>query len=831
MPPVGRGESLLQLVALTSFAVAQPLLDMLGRYAEFLVAHQLTASELILLTAGIVLGPPLVLWLLVRLAAAMSARLGAALQLLLIASLVSLLMVQLLSRAAGLGAAPALAGALAAGVIAARSVQRRTAVRKFLSLAAVASLVFALDFLLSSSASRLLRQPAAAVPEAPATSTSSSASSRSDQATPLVLVVFDELPLATLLGVDGTIDAERFPHFAALAADAVFYSQATTVAAGTAYAVPALLTGRYPLEQRLPTHLDYPQNLFTLLAGSYQLHAHETLTRLCPQSLCGWQRPPVADRLRSLFSDLRLIFLRLVVPAGLATELPPITDGWRDFAAVRRPLVRGGVLGVERSALLDIPGLVASYLDEITADRSTLHYLHLELPHIPWRYLPSGIEYGPVSRSNFARGIGENTVWLDDDWLITLALQRHIAQVMYADQLLGRLVATLRAQRLYDDALLIVTADHGLSFQIGEPGRRLTENNVPEVAAVPLIVRAPAGKRGRQNVAPVELIDILPTITEVAGLPAPPAIDGRSLLDPGYAGRQNKKLSAPIENRRLVVPSRRIAAATLSAAKRIALAFPEPGLDGLFRIGPALDLLGRPAAELAQKVTGKVGVALTQPWLFTAVDLGSGFLPAQVEGTLRTGAEDPGRRQLVIAVNGIVRAVTHSGPERGAERFSALIPERSFVAGTNQVQIFVLEQGADGEPLLVPTIDRSGPKYALLRAPNGAVIGIEASNNTGCRLAAEAVVGEAHQRGLSFWGQARDPSGSAPVVVIMAFVADTLVWAGPTSERSSDDANPDFIFGLTRPLIPQGDASKLRLFGVIGDRCTELQIIVHGNDS
>ena len=63
---------------------------------------------------------------------------------------------------------------------------------------------------------------------------------------PIVHVVFDELPLSTLVGADGDIDAKLFPNFARLARASTWYRNATTVNDLTAAAVPAQLTGEQP---------------------------------------------------------------------------------------------------------------------------------------------------------------------------------------------------------------------------------------------------------------------------------------------------------------------------------------------------------------------------------------------------------------------------------------------------------------------------------------------------------------------------------------------------------------------------------------------------------
>ncbi|MDZ4857720.1 MAG: sulfatase [Candidatus Hydrogenedentes bacterium] len=96
------------------------------------------------------------------------------------------------------------------------------------------------------------------------------------------------------------------------------------------------------------------------------------------------------------------------------------------------------------------------------------------------------------------------------------------------DHGVGELLDKLRALGVYDDAIIVITADHGEQF--GENGEFLHEHVYEASAQVPLLVRFPKGAHGGTRVpAMTGLIDIMPTILEVAMLETPDA-DGQSLL-------------------------------------------------------------------------------------------------------------------------------------------------------------------------------------------------------------------------------------------------------------------------------------------------------------
>lgn len=109
------------------------------------------------------------------------------------------------------------------------------------------------------------------------------------------------------------------------------------------------------------------------------------------------------------------------------------------------------------------------------------------------------------------------------------------AEVAYADHLVGRLLDHLRSKGLYDAATIVLFSDHGEG--LGDHGE--DEHGIflyRETIRVPLIIKLPGSKdAGRRVTAPVQHIDLVPTVLALAGQArnsgvAPPAGRGRSLL-------------------------------------------------------------------------------------------------------------------------------------------------------------------------------------------------------------------------------------------------------------------------------------------------------------
>lgn len=105
------------------------------------------------------------------------------------------------------------------------------------------------------------------------------------------------------------------------------------------------------------------------------------------------------------------------------------------------------------------------------------------------------------------------------------------SEIRYTDDHLGALFAALRERGLYDDALIVLFADHGEAF--GERDDRWighTKTVWQEQLHVPLIVKLPGNQHGGTEVStPVGVVDIAPTVTALLGLSWPGATDGVAL--------------------------------------------------------------------------------------------------------------------------------------------------------------------------------------------------------------------------------------------------------------------------------------------------------------
>ena len=104
----------------------------------------------------------------------------------------------------------------------------------------------------------------------------------------------------------------------------------------------------------------------------------------------------------------------------------------------------------------------------------------------------------------------------------------YFGAVSFMDRQFGRVLAELDRLRLRDNTIVVFVSDHG--YLLGEHHMWKKSKLWEEAIRVPLIISAPGKKQGVQCDHFVELVDLYPTLTQLAGLPPDPGAQGQSLL-------------------------------------------------------------------------------------------------------------------------------------------------------------------------------------------------------------------------------------------------------------------------------------------------------------
>ena len=317
----------------------------------------------------------------------------------------------------------------------------------------------------------------------------------------VLIVVVDTLRADRLGAVDAS--SSLMPFLDGVAARGVVFRRAYAPSSWTVPSVASLLTSRQPthhgvvsFEARLAdAETTFPE---TLAAAGYRSAGFSANFR-------------ITDRL------------------GFAQGF----EHWQVFVANKGdwpPKTRGATV---RMAALE-------WLDRTAGERGeapAVLYVHLMEPHMP--YYPhdeahwtgvADVDRPAARAANEALLTAVNFLKFDlvPPPIVTRLERLYDAEVTAVDDELEALFAALAARGFLDDAVVVVTADHGEEF--GEHGG-LTHGRTlyDELLHVPLVVTAPGDKRGVVDV-PVSLLDVGPTVLELVGLARPDAFEGHSLV-------------------------------------------------------------------------------------------------------------------------------------------------------------------------------------------------------------------------------------------------------------------------------------------------------------
>jgi choline-sulfatase len=358
----------------------------------------------------------------------------------------------------------------------------------------------------------------------------------------ILLVMVDQLAASWLPAYGHRVVPA--PNLTALARDGVTFDAAYCASPLCAPSRAALLTGRLPSRTRvydnaaemrasLPTvtHHLRAAGYATTLAGKMhfvgpdQLHGFEE--RLTPDVYpagLDWTpdwRAPLGERL-PWYHTMESVLSPGVIAASMQVDY----DDEVCFHAVR------ALFDHARSRSRDPFFLVASFTS----------------PHDPWelpgrywdRVDPAAVEppavpaipleeADPHSRRLRAMcGIDEAALTVEQ---VRRARHAYFAAIAYVDERIGQVLAALAESGLEDDTIVVFTADHG--EMLGERGLWYKMAFFEDSARVPLVVRPPRGGGVRADgriPEPVSLLDVAPTLLELAGLPAAPDGDGASLV-------------------------------------------------------------------------------------------------------------------------------------------------------------------------------------------------------------------------------------------------------------------------------------------------------------
>lgn len=501
------------------------------------------------------------------------------------------------------------------------------------------------------------------------------------------LIVLDEFPLYALLGPDGAINAQRYPGFAELAATSTWYRNNVAISNFTHQAVPGILASTEPVREGGPFLYSYPRNIFTLYSGELKVGGTEPVTTLCPKKVCGGESEVGVGfslkRFRSFVKDAAVVYGQRVLPPALRTRLPAVDQGWGGFAAVRdrfKAEMHDRAFGQQEAVSAAADRLISS-------ETPMVQVVHALMPHAPWRLTPDE-RVAPLSPE-----IG--TINPEDDDGVRDTYQTFLNQVAATDGAIKKVIDKLRASGKWDTTMVVLTADHGISFLPTMPQRHtdfLDMDQAEDVYRVPTFIKYPGQTGAAVSDCATSNLDILPTINAVMGTTTSWKFKGAPL--DGACPKRGSRIvhsitgeSADLTGGFEVVRERADYYSQVvtneGPARRIAA------------VGASAPLVGRPldSGEVSRLVKGW---KLDRAASFRNVAGGAGTsVPVTVTGTVTLTAPAQEGTEGIITVDGIAAGVIGelSGQE-GEVKFTAVLDYSLLTAGSHEVKLYIRD--ADG---------------------------------------------------------------------------------------------------------------------------------------
>ncbi len=390
--------------------------------------------------------------------------------------------------------------------------------------------------------------------------------------------------------------------------------------------------------------------------------------------------------------------------------------------------------------------------------------------------------------------------WIDNEGAVTSSFQRHLLQVGHVDRLIGDILDALESSGRWDDTVLVVVADHGVTFDPDSHRRRPNPDTVDEVYRIPLFVHTPDGPQGEIRNDRVHNGDLMPTLVDALDIETDWTFSGDSLLEPTDSPARTTVYSraGPVEIELSLGP-------LMEVVERNTERLPH-GEDwrSVAAPGDAGALVGSPLADL--DVGPSVGpITVDNLADLVATDRASGFLPVMVEATFE--GEDP-PDQLLVVVDGVVAG---SGvPQRSDDRYTTILDPSVLSDGEHRVDVLAWSDGrvhavdsADAPVLGVEdgTVTRSGVALPLLA---GIDLEIDKSNRVDGQIAV--------------WGWSVDGDGERLPDAVVLFDDDGVIASDRRFTKSSAaaDRHGD-SFAFSRFSVRGSDGDRLRIAAIYED--------------
>ena len=428
---------------------------------------------------------------------------------------------------------------------------------------------------------------------------------------------------------------------------------------------------------------------------------------------------PDGGLFKHFLDDALIVYGHLSMPPSLRSTLPRIDQSWGSFAQQQDPsdssppahsplapdpvdegtsasvdlgqlfhVFRSTDSGLGQVAVLEsmVGQLIDDARNESAATSPTLTFFHGLIPHRPYELPPDG---------RFYRTRSQASNWGTTEHDLNAArqhYQRFLMQTAFLDSVLDQAIISLQAAGVWDDLLVAVVADHGVTWRPGSNPRDSVHDRegASDIYRVPMFIKSPGQVAGRTDDCPVSTIDILPTLIGALDISTDWSFDGRDLTEACPTGSERSFFDA--EGQEINGPGNDLVDLYERSDVYRQWVADAGGVSGIAAIGRSGSHVGHPLPD------GLVHSAHVHRWsLDQAGSLESGdgsrgtFVPAWLSGTIEVHTGLPPGSEGLIVVDGVSVGVVMEldAAPAGSVRFATIIDVELLSSDTPEVLLAV----------------------------------------------------------------------------------------------------------------------------------------------
>lgn len=362
------------------------------------------------------------------------------------------------------------------------------------------------------------------------------------------------------------------PSLENLAKSAITFTQASAASSWTKPSVASIFSGLYPVAHKARTNQDFLSGSVLTLAEALRDSGYLTMGVTAnpliaptfgftqgfidfsaPETVSPFRFTSIGRVARSLSNQLRVAESKdreaqsddaATGQGGTGVRVGPSESERSELGRSLRSVIRRSTNRIAEIAFGEkigtlppgdgITDIALSMARRSSRARPVFLYVHYIDPHVPYSPPPpydrafSHQDDIPIRESGVdALSIGASED--DREWIGT-SVDLYDGEILFVDTQIGRLLDGLEEMGLLENSLVVLTSDHGEEF-LDHGGTKHGRTLYEEVLRVPLLIRMPdLSSAGRTFDRPVGLVDLMPTVLELAGAEQPQSIHGRSLV-------------------------------------------------------------------------------------------------------------------------------------------------------------------------------------------------------------------------------------------------------------------------------------------------------------